>query len=209
MSHRHRTIRTPSASRDAETSAAVPWRRSTPWLPGGAPLGILAVKLVVLGQLASHPLLQPRGVLDDAVYLKLAQRVASGDLALGPDVYYLSPFYMYFLGAILAAGGSVFAARAVQVVLGSVAVLLVGLIANAGSARAPRLPPPSQRRSPACSRSTRCCCCSRRWTRSSRRSRSGLSRAPLAAGDHPSFLAPAGRWACWRSTVRTCSPQWS
>ena len=130
MSHRHRTIRTPPPSRDAETSAAVPWRRSTPWLPGGALLGILAVKLVVLGQLASHPLLQPRGVLDDAVYLKLAQRVASGDLALGPDVYYLSPFYMYFLGAILAAGGSVFAARAVQVVLGSVAVLLVGLTAR-------------------------------------------------------------------------------
>lgn len=130
MSHRHRTIRTPPASRDARASAALPRRRSTPWLLGGALVGVLAVKLAVLGQLANHPLLQPRGVLDDAIYLKLAQRVASGDLALGPDVYYLSPFYTYFLGAILAGGGSVLTARTVQVLLGGVAVLLVGLTAR-------------------------------------------------------------------------------
>lgn len=90
-------------------------------------LAVLAIKLVVLAQLGSHPLLQPRGVLDDAVYLKLAQRVAGGDLALGPDVYYLSPFYTYFLGAIFGLGGSIATARLVQVLLGAVAVVLAGL----------------------------------------------------------------------------------
>jgi 4-amino-4-deoxy-L-arabinose transferase-like glycosyltransferase/Flp pilus assembly protein TadD len=93
-------------------------------------LVVLAVKLVVLFQLGDHSLLQPRGVLDDAVYLKLAQRVAGGDLLLGPDVYYLSPFYTYFLGLILALGGSVFTARVVQVTLGVASVLLVGLTAR-------------------------------------------------------------------------------
>lgn len=96
------------------------------WTVGFALLAVLVVKFITLIQLADHPLLQPHGVLDDAVYLKLAQRVAAGDLALGPDVYYLSPFYTYFLGAILASGGSVSAARGIQCLLGVAAVFLVG-----------------------------------------------------------------------------------
>ena len=65
-------------------------------------------------------------MLDDAVYLKLAERVAAGDLALGPDVYFLSPFYTYFLGAIFGLGGSIVAARTVQCLLGVAAVFLIG-----------------------------------------------------------------------------------
>jgi tetratricopeptide (TPR) repeat protein len=103
------------------------------WAVAAAVLAVFAVKLVALWQLAAHPLLQPRGVLDDAVYLRLAQRVAGGDLALGPDVYYLSPFYTYFLGLIFALGGSVFTARLVQSLLGVGAVVLIGLTARSWS----------------------------------------------------------------------------
>ncbi len=85
-----------------------------------------AVRFVVLAQLAGHPLLQPRGVLDDAVYVDLARRVASGDLLLGPDVYYVSPFYAYFLGLVFwLIGGSIFAARVIQVLLGTASVGLI------------------------------------------------------------------------------------
>lgn len=86
----------------------------------------LVVKAIVLLQLHDHLLLQPSGVLDDAVYVSLGQRVAAGDWALGPDVYYLSPFYTYFLGIVLKlSSGSLMGVRIVQVVLG---VSSVGLI---------------------------------------------------------------------------------
>lgn len=86
----------------------------------------LVVKATVLLQLHDHLLLQPSGVLDDAVYVSLGQRVAAGDWALGPDVYYLSPFYTYFLGIVLKlSSGSLMGVRIVQVALG---VSSVGLI---------------------------------------------------------------------------------
>lgn len=40
--------------------------------------------------------------LDAELYHLLAKRVASGDLLLGKDVYYYSPFYAYLLGALYA-----------------------------------------------------------------------------------------------------------
>ena len=80
----------------------------------------------MLLQLGAHPLLQPRGVLDDAVYTELARRVAGGDLALAPGVYFLAPFYTYWLGLVFAlSGGSIFAARLVQVLLGTACVWLI------------------------------------------------------------------------------------
>jgi tetratricopeptide (TPR) repeat protein len=86
----------------------------------------LACRLVVLAQLGGHPMLRPEGVLDDAVYVQMGQRVASGDLALGAEAYALAPFYTYFLGLIFAlTGGSIAAARVVQTVLGAIAVALV------------------------------------------------------------------------------------
>jgi tetratricopeptide (TPR) repeat protein len=107
--------------------AASPAPRSPAWLaPVVVVLAALAIRLAVLAQLGGDPLLQPRGVLDDAAYVRLASRVAAGDLALAPDVYYLAPFYTYFLGLVFAAtGGSLQAARLVQVALGAGTVALV------------------------------------------------------------------------------------
>ena len=86
----------------------------------------LACRLVVLAQLGGHPMLRPEGVLDDAAYVQMAQRVASGDLLLGPDAYALAPLYTYFLGMIFAlTGSSIAASRVVQALLGAIAVAFV------------------------------------------------------------------------------------
>jgi tetratricopeptide (TPR) repeat protein len=83
-------------------------------------------KLVVLLQLHAHPLLQPQGELDGAAYLDLARRVAGGDLLAGDRVFFISPFYVYFVAAVLAvSGGSVMAVQVVQTALGTAAVWLV------------------------------------------------------------------------------------
>ncbi len=85
-----------------------------------------AAKAVVLAQLHEHPLLQPVGGLDSEAYVALASRVAAGDLALGPEPFYVAPLYAYFLGAIFAlTGGSLLAAKVVQITLGTLAVALV------------------------------------------------------------------------------------
>ncbi|HEY3380811.1 MAG TPA: tetratricopeptide repeat protein [Vicinamibacterales bacterium] len=96
---------------------------------------ILAVagtlKLAVLWQLHGHPLLQPRPGLDSAVYLDLARQVASGDLLAGTRVFFVSPFYIYFVALVLfVSGGSVTALQVVQVALGVLAVALVGRTAR-------------------------------------------------------------------------------
>jgi tetratricopeptide (TPR) repeat protein len=88
-------------------------------------LAALAVRLVVVAQLQGHPLLRPSGVLDDAVYVKLAQQAAGGDWALGPGAYYVSPLYLYFLAALFRLGAAPVHAQVVQTLLGAVAVLLV------------------------------------------------------------------------------------
>ncbi len=85
-------------------------------------VGALAVKLVILAQLADHPLLSPDSGLDTTAYADLARRLAAGDLLLGPGLYYLSPLYMYVLGLVLAVTDSFTAARVVQVTLGAAAV---------------------------------------------------------------------------------------
>lgn len=89
------------------------------------------LKLIVFTQLGSHPLLQPSGDLDSGYYADLARRVQSGDWVLGSDAYFVSPLYVYFLGAIFtAAGGSLVAVRIVQIVLGAAAVWLIGATAR-------------------------------------------------------------------------------
>ena len=65
----------------------------------------LAARLIVLAQLQAHPLLQPTGGLDSDVYVRLAERAASGDWALGPDPYFVSPLYIYFLALLRRACG--------------------------------------------------------------------------------------------------------
>jgi hypothetical protein len=60
--------------------AALAWPRRL--APVAIVFAAFSIRLIVLMQLAGHPLLQPRGVLDGAVYVKLAARVAAGDLGL-------------------------------------------------------------------------------------------------------------------------------
>jgi tetratricopeptide (TPR) repeat protein len=92
---------------------------------------VLLVKVIVLSQLAAHPLLQPAGELDSGYYATLARQVASGDLTAGHRVFFISPLYIYFLAAILVvSGGGLIAAQVVQIVLGTAAVGLVWLTAR-------------------------------------------------------------------------------
>ena len=79
-------------------------------------LAALATKASVLWALRDHPLLQPAGEMDSAVYLQLAR---DGVPAVP---YFVSPLYVYFLKLM---GGSIDAARVVQILLGSVAVVLL------------------------------------------------------------------------------------
>jgi tetratricopeptide (TPR) repeat protein len=80
----------------------------------------LAVKAAVLWSLRQHPLLQPAGEMDSNVYLTLARE------GVPAVAYYVSPFYLYFLKA---AGASIDTARIIQILLGSVAVVLQFLTA--------------------------------------------------------------------------------
>ena len=84
----------------------------------------------MLWQLNDHPLLQPVGQLDSGVYVALARQVAGGDLLLraatGGEPFFLAPLYLYFLAVPLALfGGSLLAAKALQIVLGTAAVGLL------------------------------------------------------------------------------------
>jgi tetratricopeptide (TPR) repeat protein len=103
-------------------------------LPIAAALAaIFGVKLAVLLQLGDHPLLQPSaaGGLDSQYYLQLAQRVAAGDLLLAPGLYFVSPLYIYFLAALLiAGGGSLVFVKVVQIALGTAACALVWVAAR-------------------------------------------------------------------------------
>ena len=88
------------------------------------------VKAAVLAELGSHPLLQPHGNLDTTSYIDLARRVAeAGPLAI-PEPFFVSPLYVYFLALIFSLGGSLMAARVVQILLGTAAAGLVYLTAR-------------------------------------------------------------------------------
>ena len=92
---------------------------------------VCVLKLTVLSQLGAHPLLQPGGGLDSDIYLQLAQRIASGDLLLGPGLYVLSPVYIYVLAALLVAGGgSLWFVKVAQILLGTVGCALLWLTAR-------------------------------------------------------------------------------
>lgn len=92
-------------------------------------LAALALKVAVLARFDAHPLLQPVGDIDGGVYARLAADVARGDLLLrgpGPVPFFVSPLYIYFLAAIhTLSAGSLLAAKAVQILLGTAAVALV------------------------------------------------------------------------------------
>ena len=100
---------------------------------------MLVIKLLVGSGLGAHPLLAPEGELDGAYYRHFAERVNAGDPWLlqvdsffgqPPAAFFISPLYIYVLALFLKVGGSLETARGLQLVLGSVAVLLVGLTAR-------------------------------------------------------------------------------
>jgi tetratricopeptide (TPR) repeat protein/4-amino-4-deoxy-L-arabinose transferase-like glycosyltransferase len=131
----------PSLPRDSGTGAANPKIRSDrrggdlryvslPWLLGLI-AAALAIKGVVLAQLGNHPLLQPHGELDTAYYVELAQKVAHGGPLAVAEPFFVSPLYVFFLALVFKlSGGSLLAARVVQVLLGAAAVAFLYLTAR-------------------------------------------------------------------------------
>ena len=97
------------------------------WLFLGA---VFALKLAIVWGLKDHPLLRPDAGLDTTAYVTLAQRVISGDLALGPGPYFVSPLYIYFLSAALALFDSFTAVRILQVALGTATVAAIYVTAQ-------------------------------------------------------------------------------
>jgi 4-amino-4-deoxy-L-arabinose transferase-like glycosyltransferase len=119
--------------RNADTLPAL-MKKAAPRKPRPAPrnwrllafLGVVfLVKLIVVLQLKDHVLLRTDTTIDTATYVTLAERVMAGDVALGTDVYYVSPLYIYFLALVVKIGGSWTAVRIVQVLLGTVAVGMI------------------------------------------------------------------------------------
>ena len=88
------------------------------------------LKLLILWQLRDHPLTQPESGLDTTAYVRLARDVVGGNLGLGPGLYYVSPFYIYFLAAILCISDSFFVVRVLQIALGTAAVGVMFLTAR-------------------------------------------------------------------------------
>ncbi|TAK17235.1 MAG: hypothetical protein EPO35_03485, partial [Acidobacteria bacterium] len=82
----------------------------------------LVQKIVVVWQIRLAPSVDPWSGLDTTAYVELAQRVIAGDWGLGPGLYYLSPFYIYFLALALKFTGSFTAVRLVQAFLGTAAI---------------------------------------------------------------------------------------
>src|SRR5687767_2927404 len=91
------------------------------------------LKLLIVWQLADHPLVQPEIGLDTTAYAELAKRVVAGDWGLGPGLYYVSPLYIYVLAAGLALTDSFTAIRVLQVLAGALAVGGIWTIARAWS----------------------------------------------------------------------------
>lgn len=91
---------------------------------------VFVLKLGVLVQLRDNPLIQPDAGLDTTAYVTLASKVLAGNVALGPGLYYVSPFYIYFLAAILALWHSFAVVRVVQIALGTGTVFCVYLMAR-------------------------------------------------------------------------------
>ena len=79
------------------------------------------LKLLIVWQLADHPLVQAEVGLDTTAYVDLAKRVLAGDVGLGPGLYYLSPLYIYVLAGELGLTGSLTGARVIQVLIGALA----------------------------------------------------------------------------------------
>jgi len=107
-------------------------RAARPWLRSGLAVLIsaLAVRLIYLLHLHGSPFFQVL-VGDGRQYDAWAQRIAAGDW-LGSGVFYQAPLYPYFLGTIYAIiGHDLLFVRIVQLLLGSLACVLLFLAGRA------------------------------------------------------------------------------
>jgi tetratricopeptide (TPR) repeat protein len=125
----HAAIEGGKGSPEGWATRGLPGRTAVPLL-GALLFGAALVKAVILFQLRAHPLLQPNAGLDTSAYVDLAQRVVTGDLALGPGLYFVSPLYIYFLAATLALFDSFTAVRVLQILLGTASVAFIFLTAR-------------------------------------------------------------------------------
>ncbi|HKW01434.1 MAG TPA: glycosyltransferase family 39 protein [Vicinamibacterales bacterium] len=126
MSRRRREAR--RARREAEP-APPRVSRETRWLLGLLALAFV-IKLVVVGQLADHPLLQADAGFDTTDYVALADQVRGGNFTLGPGLYYVSPLYVYFLAAAFGVLQSFTAVRVLQAALGTLTIGAIFLMAR-------------------------------------------------------------------------------
>jgi Flp pilus assembly protein TadD len=114
----------------ARANLPEPWGARAHWqLLAGIFVLALVVRLVVAAELWDLPLVRtPK--LDSAEYLSWARRLASGDLAW-PVVTQHGPGYPFFLAAALIVGsGSLKVAMAVQAVAGSLAAVMLAVVAG-------------------------------------------------------------------------------
>jgi len=100
------------------------------WRPLVLLAGTFVLKALVLSQLKDHPLAAPDAGLDTTAYVRLAEQVLAGNVGLGPGLYYVSPFYIYFLAALLGVFHSFTAVRVVQIALGTASVGFIFLMAR-------------------------------------------------------------------------------
>jgi len=89
-------------------------------------LAAFAVRFIYLSQIKTGPLFTPTdSTLDEFLYHNWALAVASGDI-VGKGAFWGFPLYPYFLGGIYALfHGSFYAARVIQILIGSVNCALV------------------------------------------------------------------------------------
>jgi 4-amino-4-deoxy-L-arabinose transferase-like glycosyltransferase len=100
------------------------------WVVAAIGLLALAVRLIHLWQIGEHDPFFDNPSVDPEVYHRWATRLAGGDW-IGEEVFFLSPLYPYFLGALYwLVGPSLFAAKLVQMLLGALDCVLVYLIAR-------------------------------------------------------------------------------
>lgn len=129
--------RSPRAGRRAADRPVVLRGAGTPvwpawwdWRLASLLASAFAIKATVLAQLGGHPLLQPHGELDTALYVELAQKVALGGPLAVTEPFFVSPLYVYFLATVFRLGGSIVAVQLIQILLGTAAVGLLFLTAR-------------------------------------------------------------------------------
>jgi Flp pilus assembly protein TadD/4-amino-4-deoxy-L-arabinose transferase-like glycosyltransferase len=106
-----------------ESSTAARGRWALVWL--GVAAIALAIRAVHLWQIRNAPVFDLL-IGDARNFDRWAREIAAGDW-IGSGVFYQAPLYAYFMGVIYAAGGHLVAVRVVQILLGTVACVLLGI----------------------------------------------------------------------------------